>query len=94
LHGYADTVAIDDALTEAGFTDAIYTAVELPFVAASAREVGTGYCLGTRLRAELDARTLGDSDAVVRAVCLALKQQFGDGAIESTMRAQIVSAAG
>ena len=47
LHGYADNEAIDDDLTAAGFTDAIYTSVELPCVAASSREVAIGFCLGT-----------------------------------------------
>jgi SAM-dependent methyltransferase len=94
LHGYSDTTMIDDDLTEGGFTDAIYTVVELPFAAASAHEVATGWCLGTGLRAELAARGFGDGEPVVRVVTRALEQRFGCGAIDSTMRAHIVSAAG
>jgi SAM-dependent methyltransferase len=94
LHGYADTDAIDDDLTDAGFTDAIYTTVELPFAAASAREVATGYCLGTKLRTDLESRTGGNFEPVLEAITLALERRFGDGPVRATMRAHIVSAAG
>jgi SAM-dependent methyltransferase len=94
LHGYANTATIDDDLTVAGFTDAIYTVVELPFAAASAHDVATGFCLGTRLRPELETRTFRDTEPVLRAVTLALQKRFGSGAIHSTMRANIISAAG
>ena len=66
VHGYADNEMIDDDLTTAGFTDAIYTTVELPFAAASAHDVATGYCLGTPLRSDLEARTSGNIKPVLR----------------------------
>jgi SAM-dependent methyltransferase len=94
LHGYADNEAIDDDLTEAGFTDAIYIVVDLPFAAASAREIATGYCLGTPLRTELELRTSGDLEAVVGAATLALEERFGSGPVVSSMRGYVVSAAG
>jgi ubiquinone/menaquinone biosynthesis C-methylase UbiE len=94
LHGYADNEMIDDDLTTAGFTDAIYTTVELPFAAASAHDVATGYCLGTPLRSELDTRTSGDIEPVIEAAAIALRKRFGSGAITTTMRAHIISAAG
>jgi ubiquinone/menaquinone biosynthesis C-methylase UbiE len=92
LHGYSDNEAIDNDLTEAGFTDAIYTAVELPFNAASARDVAIGYCFGTPLRTELEA--LGDPETVMEAVTAALQRRFGTGAIASSMRAHVISASG
>jgi SAM-dependent methyltransferase len=94
LHGYANIDRIDDDLTDAGFTDAIYTTVELPFVAASAGDVAAAYCLGTALRTELELRTEGDAEPVVRAVTAALEARFGFGAIATRMRGQVVSAAG
>ncbi len=94
LHGYADNAMIDDDLTHAGFTEAIYTVVDLPLVAASANEVATGYCLGTSLRDELEQRTRGDLEGAVRAATLALQDHFGSGPIESSMRAHVISAAG
>jgi SAM-dependent methyltransferase len=94
LHGYADNEAIDDDLTDAGFTDAIYTTVDLPFAAASAHEVASGYCLGTSLRTDLELRTSGDTEPAVRAATLALEERFGTGPIESSMRGHVISAAG
>lgn len=94
LHGYADNEAIDDDLTAAGFTDAIYTAVELPYEAASAHEVAIGYCLGTPLRSEIEARASGDIELVVQGVTAALERRFGTGQIKASMRAHIISASG
>ncbi len=89
-HGYSNSEAIDNDLTTAGFTDAIYTTVDVPFAAASARDAAIGYCLGTRLRDEIESRFPLVIDTVTRA----LEQRFGTGRIVSTMRAHIVTAAG
>lgn len=94
LHGYADTQLIDDDLTEAGFTDAIYAVADFPFVAASARDVAIGYCLGTQLRDEIEARAPCGVQRVVEGVTAALESRFGTGLIETTMRSHFVSAAG
>jgi ubiquinone/menaquinone biosynthesis C-methylase UbiE len=94
LHGYSENNAIDDDLTDAGFTDAIYTTVDQPFVAASARDVAIGYCLGTPLRTDLELLTAGDTEPAVNAATRALERRFGFGAIEAIMRAHIISAAG
>lgn len=92
LHGYADNQTIDDDLTEAGFTDAIYTSVDLTYAAASARVAAIGYCLGTKLRQEIEARAPGQAERVADEVTAALARRFGYGAIETSMRAHIVSA--
>ena len=93
LHGYADNDRVDDDLTRTGFTDAIYTSVELPFV-ATAHDAALGYCLGTGLRGELEARAPDDVASVIGSATAALQRRFGTGPIETTMRAHIVSAAG
>ena len=94
LHGYADPDTIDNDLTEAGFTDAIYTSLDLPFTAASASDVAAGYCLGTPLRCEIEVRAPGESERVTASVAAALQRRFGIGLIQASMRAYIVSAAG
>jgi SAM-dependent methyltransferase len=94
LHGYADNETIDDDLTAAGFTDAIYTSVELPYVAASARDVAMGYCLGTPLLSEIEIRAPDTAESATRAIAAALERRFGSGPIEAGMRAHIVSASG
>lgn len=94
LHGYTDNEAIDDDLTRAGFTDAIYTTVDRTFAAASTRDAAIGYCLGTPLHAEIEVRTFGDTEPALAAATHALAKRFGTGPIETTMRAHIISAAG
>jgi SAM-dependent methyltransferase len=94
LHGYANNETVDDDLTVAGFTEATYTAVELPYAADSARDVAMGYCLGTPLRLEIEARAPGEAERVTRAAAAALERRFGTGAIMTTMRAHIVAASG
>lgn len=94
LHGYADNEAVDDDLTVAGFTDAIYTSVELPYAAASAWDVAVGYCLGTPLRLEIEARASGDTEFVTQAAVAALERRFGTGPIVTKMRAHVVAASG
>jgi len=94
LHGYAENEAVDDDLTLAGFANAIYTIVNRPYEAASARDAAMGYCLGTPLCAEIEARGTGGTAPVVEAVAAALRRRFGNGLIASTMRAHVISAAG
>lgn len=94
LHGYADYDAIDDHLTEAGFTDASYAAVDLPYAAASAQDVAIGYCLGTPLRSQIEARAPGETGRVTDAATVALQKRFGTGPIEAGMRAHVVCASG
>jgi ubiquinone/menaquinone biosynthesis C-methylase UbiE len=94
LHGYNDSETIDDDLTAAGFTDAVYTTVDLPYAAASAQDVAMGYCLGTPLYSEIEKRAPGEADRVTGAVITAIKERFGSGPIATRMRAHIVSASG
>jgi SAM-dependent methyltransferase len=94
LHGYADNEVVDDDLTLAGFTDAIYTAVDVPYFVESAWDAAVGYCLGTPLRHEIEARMAGDCERTVEAVAAALKRRFGAGSIETPMRAHVISASG
>jgi SAM-dependent methyltransferase len=94
LFGYADNEAIDDDLTEAGFTDAVYTSVDLPFAIASARDAATGFCLGTPLHQQIEARAPGQSEEIAAEAAERLARKFGHGAINATMRAHVVSASG
>ncbi len=94
LHGYADNDAVDDDLTEAGYTDAIYTSVERPFAAQSARDAAAAYCLGTPLRSQLYARSPNGMESILQAATAALEARFGSGPVAAPMRAHVISAAG
>lgn len=94
LFGYAGTEVIDDDLTQAGFTDAVYTALDLPFTAKSAQEVAIGFCMGTDLRVDIEERAAGDVSHATETVASSLRKKFGTGEINSTIRVNIVSASG
>lgn len=94
LHGYADNEMIDNDLTAAGFTDAVYTTVDLSYVARSARDTAIGFCLGTPLRGEIEDRLGAQTGPAVDAVTQMIIQRFGSGEIAAPMRAQVVSASG
>jgi SAM-dependent methyltransferase len=91
LHGYAEDDMIDDDLTAAGFTEAMYTNVDLPFV-APAEETALGHILGTPLRSEVERRAPDMLADAVAHVGEALRRRFRSDTIRASMRAIVVSA--
>jgi SAM-dependent methyltransferase len=90
-HGYHDVDRITADLTAAGFGGLHVETVELDCTASSAAHLARGYCRGTPLRAEIEAR--GDLDATTAAVTTALESRFGPGRVLGRMAAVVVSAA-
>jgi ubiquinone/menaquinone biosynthesis C-methylase UbiE len=91
-HGYHDTGVIRAELAAAGFTAIAIETVALPSRAASPRDPAIGFCQGTPLRGEIEARDPGGLHAATDAAAEALAARFGDGAIEAPMQALIVTA--
>lgn len=89
-HGYHDADQIRTDLRAAGFADVAIETVELECRSGSAADLARGYCRGTPLRPEIEAR--GDLDATTQAVAAALQRQFGSGPIVGGMSALVVSA--
>lgn len=90
-HGYADTSVIAHDLARGGF-ERRPEIVTLPACsrAASAREPAIGYCQGSPLRTELEAK---GGDAVSRATeaaAAALTRRFGPGAVAGRIQAHVV----
>lgn len=89
-----DPTAIREALAQAGFDSIEIETIALPTPARSAAEFAEGLCLGSPLRADLEARRPADElDAIVQAVAQALAREFGDGPIVGAGQALVVSAA-
>jgi ubiquinone/menaquinone biosynthesis C-methylase UbiE len=59
---------------------------------ASATDIAAGYCYGTPLRSEIEARG-GDFDAVVGAIATEIETHFGAGAVTGRMQAHVVTGA-
>jgi SAM-dependent methyltransferase len=89
-HGYHDAELVAADLAKGGFDAVVVEEVELECRSPSAGELARGYCRGTPLRPEIEAR--GDLDAATKAVQEALIQQFGSGPVVGRMSALVVSA--
>lgn len=86
-HGYFDIAAITATLAEAGFGDIRSEKVTLPCKAPSAEHVAQALCQGTPLRPEIEQRHAGRLAEVTERAAQALRDSFGKGPVESTMRA-------
>ncbi|OWV95583.1 SAM-dependent methyltransferase [Rhizobium sp. R72] len=89
-HSYFDAEAILLELEQAGFQSVTFARVEKTARAPSARDAATGFCKGSPLRAEIDARQ-SKVDVVAR-VADTLEQVFGKGPIEGGMSAFVFTA--
>ena len=89
-HGYHDPDRVAADLTTAGFGGLHIETVELHCTGRSAADLARGYCRGTPLRPEIEAR--GDLEATTGAVATALAREFGSGPVVAGMAALVVSA--
>ena len=90
-HGYHDTGVIRADLAAAEFTDIVVETLELLSRAATYRDPAIGFCQGTPMRGEIEARDPGGLQAATDAAADALAERFGTGAIEAPMRAHVVT---
>lgn len=91
-HGYHDVEVIAADLKAAGYTRIAIDKVQQRSRAPSAREAATGFCQGTPLRSEIEARDAGRLVAVTEAAAQAAAARFGSGSIDVPMQAIVVSA--
>ena len=89
-YGYFDHARIKADLAAGGFrvTPEIETVSERSR-AKSAVEPALGYCHGTPLRAEIEAR--GDLSAATNAAVRELEKRFGSGQVDAQIRAHVVT---
>lgn len=89
-HGYHDADRIEADLATAGFGSVVVERIELRNTGRSATDLARGYCRGTPLRGEIEAR--GNLDATIPDVARALEREFGSTPISGRMTALVVSA--
>ncbi|MEY2398792.1 MAG: hypothetical protein QOJ00_1966 [Actinomycetota bacterium] len=90
-HGYADPAAIENTLVAAGFTSVAADRVVLDGEAASADDVARGFCGGTPVRSEIDARD-GDVERAITAVTDVIVERLGAGRVSGSMAAFVFDA--
>jgi SAM-dependent methyltransferase len=89
-HGSADEIERD--LTAAGFEDFEIERVEFPSRAPAADYAGKGFALGSPLRMEIEQRVGERVEEVAEKATGAVADRFGDGPVDSTMAALVVTA--
>jgi SAM-dependent methyltransferase len=91
-HGYYDLAAIRDALGQAGFGKVAVEHVAKRSRANSHRDPAIGFCQGTPLRSEIEARDPKQLEPVTEAAAEALGRRFGRGPIEGGIQAIVIDA--
>jgi SAM-dependent methyltransferase len=91
-HGYHDTAAIARDVAAGGFGAPRLETVAGRSRAASAREPAIGYCLGTPLRNEIEARDAARLAEAADASARAVAARFGPGPVDGKIRAHVVTA--
>jgi len=91
-HGYHDRERIERELREAGFVSIAVDTVTLLSRLPSAAALAAGFCQGTPLRNEIEARRPGALAAVTEAVATKIAARLGVGAIAGGMQAYVIAA--
>jgi SAM-dependent methyltransferase len=91
-YGYHDTRRIVDELATAGFSDVAVETIERPSLADSPSHPAIGFCQGTPLRGEIEARDPRRLDKVTEAATAAISARFGNGNVAGRARAYVITA--
>jgi ubiquinone/menaquinone biosynthesis C-methylase UbiE len=91
-HGHYARPPLEQALREAGFETVAFEAIEDVSRAPSPREAAVGYCQGTPVRGEIEARDPSGLEEVTARVEEALALRYGSGPIEGRIQATLVTA--
>ena len=92
-YAYYDTAVIARELAAAGFTVMPeFVIVTARSTAASAAGPATGFCQGTPLRAEIEARDASRLAEVTGAATAAIAKRFGAGPVDAKMQAVVAAA--
>ena len=91
-HGYHDKTTIQDQLRSAGFVDITLDTVTRRSLALSCQDPAIGYCQGTPLRNEIEARDASRLAEATAAAARRISEQFGDGPVDGKMQAHVITA--
>jgi ubiquinone/menaquinone biosynthesis C-methylase UbiE len=91
-HGHHDRRLIVDELRSAGFTSASVETLTRRSLASSCRDPAIGFCQGSPLRTEIEARDAGRLAEATEAAARKLGERFGSGAVDGKMQAHVIVA--
>jgi len=92
-HGYHDVAVVTSDLRRSGFGRVEIETLAKRSRAASALEPAIGFCEGTPLRSEIEARAPGRLGEATDAAAVAIAAQFGEGPVDGKIRAHVFTAA-
>jgi ubiquinone/menaquinone biosynthesis C-methylase UbiE len=88
-HGYHEVARIKEELAVSGFASVSVETRDDTSKAPSPRDVAIGYCQGTPLRNEIEARDASRLDEATHVAADELARHFGNGPIEGRVRAHV-----
>jgi len=91
-HGYHDVALIREQLVQAGFGRVEIETIAKRGRAPSARDPAIGFCQGSPLRNEIEARDAGRLQEATEAAAQAIAARFGPGPIEGKIQAHVITA--
>ena len=91
-HGYYDVAVIREQLAQAGFARVEIATIEKRGRAPSPRDPAIGFCQGSPLRSEIEARDPGRLEEATEAAAQAVAARFGPGPIEGKIQAHVITA--
>jgi ubiquinone/menaquinone biosynthesis C-methylase UbiE len=93
-HGYHELEAIIAELRHAGFVNVAAETVTRRSVAPTCRDPAIGFCQGSPLRNEIEARDAGRLAEATEAAASRIAAQFGTGPVDGMMQAHVITASG
>ncbi len=91
-HGHHDTSALEVELRDAGFETVAIETVVRESTSPNARSVAVGYCQGTPMRNEIEARDPARLTEVTDAAACAIAMRFGSGRVIGKISAHVITA--
>ena len=92
-HGYHNKEVILEDLRSAGFVDITVDTVTRRSVAPSCRDPAIGYCQGTPLRNEIEARDASRLAEATEAATRRISERFGKEPVDGKIQAHVITAA-
>ena len=93
-HGYHDRDRIVAEVRGAGFAEVKVETVTRRSVAPTCRDPAIGFCQGSPLRSEIEARGADRLDAATEAAAARIAARFGTGPVDGMMQAHVITASG
>lgn len=91
-HGYHDKESIIADIQSAGFANVAAETITRRSVAPSCRDPAIGFCQGTPLRNEIEARNANRLTETTDAAAAKISARFGNGPVDGMIQAHVITA--